>query len=751
MDRKVFFRILPLVAGCTGLLAGLSYLAWQDGADAGLAALLLALLLFSGAAGLIAFWQPERSLRLKSQERYRAFLRATPDMLFLMDADGRYIDIYVRDPRELFIPYPAARGNRNEDFIPADAARREREAIRTTLESGRLQTYEYSLDWPDGPRYYEARAVPAGDSEVLISVRDVSRRVLTEHTLRLHEETLRRYDFIVNTSQEWMTLINRQYVYEAANEAYCRMHQRERGEIVGTSVESVWGTEQFYSVIKPNFDRCFAGETVNYHTPLTLASGLERYFEVTYYPYRADGEAVTHVVVVSRDVTEQKHAEDQLRHDALHDSLTSLPNRALFLDRLERAVVRLQRNSDTLFAVLFMDLDRFKMINDSMGHLMGDKLLMDAARRIKSCVREADTVARLGGDEFTVLLDGILSEADAERVAARIRLELAKPFQLDREEIFITVSIGIALSNAGYEEYDDMLRDADAALYSAKRNGGNRHTIFHRSLHDSVVSRLQTEGQIRRATAGGEFEVFYMPIVNLANERVSQMEALIRWRHPERGIVGPMEFIPVAEETGLIMEIGAFVLEESAAQVRRWREAGYDDLKISVNCSARQFQDPNFVRGIERVLRERSPGDQAIVLELTESALLGHEAESRDILGRLRELGVLLAIDDFGTGYSSLGYLKRLPFDELKIDKSFVDDTMSSRGRSTAILAAIIRMAQTLGLKVVAEGVETESQVKFFREEGCDMLQGYYYSPPVAVDQATRLLERGLAAKGGSG
>ncbi len=692
---------------------------------------------FLVALGLLG---PARELKKQNEERYRAFLRATPDLLFLMDAEGRYLDIYVRDARELFIPYPEARGRRNLEYLPVDVASLENECIRETLASGRLQTYEYRLDWPDGSRFYEARSVPAGQDQVLISVRDVSERVMTEQTLRRHEESLRRYEFIVNTSQEWMTLVNRDYVYEAVNESYCRMHRRDRGEMVGARVEDIWGAEKFFAVIRPNFERCFAGEVMNYQLPITLPNGLERYFDISYYPYSGQPGPVTHVVVVSRDITEQKHAEDQLRHDAFHDPLTSLPNRALFLDRLERAVVRLARNNDTLFAVLFMDLDRFKILNDSLGHLMGDKLLMDAAGRIKNCVREGDTVARLGGDEFTVLLDGITSEEDVHMVATRIRAALARPFFLDNEEIFITVSIGIAMSNAGYVQYDDMLRDADAALYWAKREGGNRQKIFHRSLHDSVVSRLHIEGQIRRATRDGEFEVFYMPIIDPARGRVAQLEALIRWRHPERGIVGPMEFIPIAEETGLILEIGTYILEESARQVKRWREQGFGDISVSVNCSARQFQDPAFVGGIERILLEIAPGEKSLVLELTESALLGHETESRGILERLREMGVGLAIDDFGTGYSSLGYLKRLPFDELKIDKSFVDDILGSR--STAILAAIIRMAQTLGLKVVAEGVETAQQVEFFRQEQCDMLQGYYFSPPVPVEKATEFLKR---------
>ena len=596
-----------------------------------------------------------------------------------------------------------------------------------------------------GQAWYHGLLILTGAGALFLVAVLRPERIRTERSLRDHAEALRKYDFIVNTSQEWMVLVSRDYRYEAANDSYCRMHAVERGEIIGRPVEDVWGVESFRALSRPNFEQCFAGRNLNFQMPMTLADGRERYYDVSCYPYRGKKEEVTHAVVVSRDITEQKHAEDQLRHDAMHDALTGLPNRALFLDRLERAVVRRQRSSETLFAVLFMDLDRFKLLNDSMGHLMGDKLLMDAAERIRACVREGDTVARLGGDEFTVLLEDISSEADAGAVAERIRASLARPFHLDREEFYITVSIGIALSTDGYEQHDDMLRDADAALYSAKREGGNRQHFFHSGLHHSAVSRLQTEGQIRRAARGQEFEVYYMPIVDLREDRVVRFEALIRWHHPERGLVPPSEFIPIAEETGLIMEIGAYVLERSARQVRDWREAGYDDLTVSVNCSARQFQDPSFVGDIETLLGEIVPGRGALVLELTESAVLGHEAESRAILSRLHDLGLGLAIDDFGTGYSSLGYLNRLPFDELKIDKSFVDENLGEPGKG--LVVAVIQMARTLGLRVVAEGIETAEQAEFFQREHCDLLQGYYYSPAVAADAATEFLKRGIASR----
>jgi diguanylate cyclase (GGDEF)-like protein/PAS domain S-box-containing protein len=431
------------------------------------------------------------------------------------------------------------------------------------------------------------------------------------------------------------------------------------------------------------------------------------------------------------------------------DPLTGLPNRLLFTDRLGRLIKHAKRRKDYWFAVLFLDLDGFKMINDSLGHLVGDQLLVGVASRLEKCLRATDTIARLGegfivarmgGDEFTVLLDDLKDPGDAKLAAERLMKSVTSPFMLGGREVFTSMSIGIALSNPGYEQAEDILRDADTAMYRAKSRGKARYEIFDADMRASVVARLQLEMDLRRALEHGEFHNVYQPIVSLAAGQIVGFEALLRWQHPTRGQLGPEEFIAVAEETGLIRELGWWNLREACRQMTEWRADynAYSQLTMSVNLSPKQFLQVNLVEDIGSLLRELKLPPQSLKLELTESTVMGDPSAAVAMLQQIKSLGISLAIDDFGTGYSSLSYLHRFPLDTLKIDRSFISSI--GNGEETEIARTILPMALNLHLDVVAEGVETIEQLVLLKKLHCKYGQGYYFSKPLSAEEAGLLL-----------
>ncbi len=455
-----------------------------------------------------------------------------------------------------------------------------------------------------------------------------------------------------------------------------------------------------------------------------------------------DGEArPLHLIFQIQDITDRKRAEEQLLHDAFHDALTGLPNRALFMDHVKMAIQRSRRSGDRLFAALFLDLDRFKIINDSLGHMVGDQLLVGIAHRLEACLRPGDTVARLGGDEFTILLEDLTTMDDAIEVARRVQEAVTQPFNIGGHEVFTTASIGIALSNTGYERAEDLLRDADTAMYRAKMEGKKRHVVFDKGMHDRAMELLQLETDLRRAITRNEFFLNYQPIVSLETGKVMSFEALVRWRHPERGVVGPGDFIPVAEETGLIIPLGLWVLNEACRQMREWQREGAaaESLTMSVNLSSRQFSQADLIDQVRGALRESGLRPGSLKLEITESMVMENIDTAIQMLTQLRNLGVGLSIDDFGTGYSSLSYLHRFPIDTLKIDRSFVTQ-MTDNSENAEIVRTIVTLARSLDMAVVAEGVESSDQLRQLGELGCDYGQGYLFSRPVGAGQAAALL-----------
>ena len=448
-----------------------------------------------------------------------------------------------------------------------------------------------------------------------------------------------------------------------------------------------------------------------------------------------------HLIYQIQDITDRKQAEEKLLHDAFHDALTGLPNRALFMDHLKLAIARLQRRENQIFAVLYLDLDRFKIINDSLGHMIGDQLLVGIARRLENCLRPGDTIARLGGDEFTVLLEDINDDNDVAQIAERIQIELSAPFNLSGREVFTTVSMGVALSSKEYERSEDILRDADTAMYRAKSLGKARHEVFNKGMHAQAIKLLQLETDLRRAVEREEFFILYQPIMSLETGRLSGFEALVRWRHPERGLISPADFIPVAEETGLIVQIGEWVLREACHQMHRWQVIFPSDppMFMSVNLSVKQFSQPNLIERVARILNETKLYSSSLKLEITESAVMENVGTATELLKQLRALGVQLSMDDFGTGYSSLSYLHRFPIDTLKIDRSFVTQ-MAENNENAEIVRTIVGLAQNLGMDVVAEGVETLDQLEMLKSLGCECGQGYFFSKPLDKQDAEKFI-----------
>jgi diguanylate cyclase (GGDEF)-like protein/PAS domain S-box-containing protein len=452
----------------------------------------------------------------------------------------------------------------------------------------------------------------------------------------------------------------------------------------------------------------------------------------------ASGTA-TRIAGSMTDVTERKVAVERLTHDAFHDALTQLPNRALFMDRLQRAIEVQRRHPESLFAVLFLDLDRFKLVNDSLGHQLGDELLVAVARRLTEIMRSSDTVARLGGDEFAILIDGVEHIADTARAARRIQDALSAPFQLGGHEIFTTVSIGIAVSTTGYHEPQDVLRDADIAMYRAKAHGKARHEVFDTAMHDRTVELLQFETDLRHAIQRGELRVHYQPLFDLRSGALTGFEALVRWQRGDT-LVPAQEIVSVAEETGLIVAIGEWVLCEALRQMKEWDASGLtgEALDVHVNLSPRQLLQPNVVERLREIITASGIEPQRLHLEVTESLLIENAAAAAELLRALRDLRVGLSLDDFGTGYSSLSSLRQFPFDMLKIDRSFLTD-MDTR-RVDEIVRTISSLARVLGMSVTIEGLETADQVDRMRRLGIDLAQGFYFAHPLEPEKAAALM-----------
>jgi diguanylate cyclase (GGDEF)-like protein/PAS domain S-box-containing protein len=535
-------------------------------------------------------------------------------------------------------------------------------------------------------------------------------------------------------SPRWKQMLgyDEQAISDNPDEWLSRVHPEDRKELMGALAEHRRGKQGPFEV----------------EHRVRAADGSFRWVLCRGLCVPDGGRPATRVVGSLADINERRALEKQLVHQALHDHLTGLPNRALFLDRLSQCLAYARRSPGYEYAVLWLDLDGFKVVNDSLGHIVGDKLLARVARRICNHLREADTAARLGGDEFALLLHRVPDFSVVEGIVGRLRADLSRPYDLDGYEVVVTASIGIATSANDYDRAEDVLRDADIAMYRAKSAGRNGYMTFDTSMYAGVVSRLQTETALRQAIDRGQFELHYQLIVDLADGALRAMEALARWHHPVRGLLAPAEFLAVAEESGLIVPMGRWALTESCRQLREWKQSGLvaPALRMSVNLSNREFWDPSLLAQVDQVLASTGASPEWVTFEITEGVVMHDVERAKAVLAGLHYRGIQVHIDDFGTGYSSLDALHRLPLDALKIDRSFVANLQDNK--STELVRTIIQLGRNLGVDVIAEGIETPAQRYLLASLGCRLGQGYWFSVPLPAGQLGPLLETGLKALG---
>ena len=581
----------------------------------------------------------------------------------------------------------------------------------------------------------------------------IVRQVLTLHenrslTERL-EERLRdlhvseqRFEALVQHSSDVVTVVSPDGTVTYQSESIAPVLGYSADSVAGTSLADLLesaSAARFTAALAEVADREQGVRVLE--LDLRHADGRLCHVEMTLTNLLAN-PSVGGIVLNTRDVSEQKALQDQLRHEASHDSLTTLANRGLFRDRVEKELRGADSRPATL-TILFLDLDGFKEVNDTLGHAVGDTLLIQVAERLRSCVRPSDTVARLGGDEFAVLIADRSSERDGAIVADRITKAMREPFVVEGREIDVGASIGIAATDEHVEDADDLLRNADLAMYRAKASGAGRFERYEPKLHVARAERIKLEAELREAIAGGELELHYQPMLSLATGEIVGVEALARWKHPVRGYVPPGEFVQLAEETGLIRRLGCWGLTEACRQLARWDELlpGRSGLTMSVNISGRHLEEAALVDDVREALAESGVAARRLLLELTESLLMAHTDENVELLARLKELGVRLAIDDFGTGYSSLAYLHRFPADVIKIDRSFVEQ-LGGSDADGALLRTIVQLGRSLRMVTVAEGVETAEQAESLRGMGCELAQGYHFERAVPAGQLERLLAR---------
>jgi diguanylate cyclase (GGDEF)-like protein/PAS domain S-box-containing protein len=571
------------------------------------------------------------------------------------------------------------------------------------------------------------------NGQMIIGVaRDITeQREVRERAFRLSSAIEQTADTIIVT--------NREGVIEYVNAAFEKATGFTRQEVTGKKpniLKSGMLGPEFY---KRLWDTVSRGEAFHDVFVNRRKDGTLYHEEKTITPLKDNQGEVTHFISTGKDITERIQYQERLHHMAHYDVLTGLPNRTLFMDRLSQALAR-ARWHKRVVGVLFLDLDRFKVVNDTLGHDVGDRVLQTAAGRLQQCVRDGDTVARLGGDELAIVLEDVDKEQDITPIAEKIVASFTQPFNIDGRELFINTSVGISVHPDDGEDAKVLIKNADIAMYRAKEQGGGNFQFYSEKMAHQSSDRLLLESSMRRALERKEFLLHYQPQVDLRTGEVIGIEALVRWRHPDYGLVPPLNFIPLAEETGLIVPLSEWILREACAQNKTLQDSGLPPMRVAVNLSARNFRQPDMAEIVARILVETGLKPSYLTLELMESTLLQQTDSTLATMRQLQSLGTHIVIDDFGIGYSSLSYLKRLPIDGLKIDQSFVQD-ITTDPDDAAIVTAITTMAHSLGLKVVAEGVETQQQLEFLRAHDCDAMQGFYFSKPVPAELLGKLLQ----------
>ena len=675
-----------------------------------------------------------------SEERYRNIFENANDIIYIHDLEGNYLSVNRAAERVLGYSREEAMLMNMTQLAAPEYLKLARQKLSKKIRDGKPTSYEMDCISKSGKRvtleinsstiYLDGK--PAAIQGI---ARDITQKKRAEEALKTSEK---QYRDLFENANDLIYTHDLNGLFTSLNRAGEKITGYSRGEALKMRISDVVAPEYLDFARLRTMAKLNGDVSGSYELEIISKEGrrvmLELNTRLIYHNEKPAG-----IQGIGRDITSRRCAEDQLRHNSRHDALTNLPNRMEFMEKLQLAVRRKQDDPDYKFGVLFLDLDRFKVINDSLGHVIGDKLLVGIAKRLNSCIRPNDIVARLGGDEFTVLLNNIGTADDASMVANRLQRKLAAPFKFGSSEVFTSASIGIIVSDDIGRDAEDFLRDADTAMYRAKEAGKARCEVFDREMHIRNMNLLQVETDLRHAVDRGEFELYYQPIVSLETGSVCEFEALIRWNHPVHGMIAPGEFISVAEETGLIIPIGRWVLDEACRQIAKWQKQVMFPLSVSVNLSAKQLMHPSLTGEVKQTLRRTGLHASQLKLEVTESNVMGNSELAMAVLCELNALGISLSTDDFGTGHSSLSYLQRFPFNRLKIDRSFVDK-MDKDSKSLAIVKTILMLGENLGIEVVAEGIETETQFDMLRSLGCRLGQGYLFSRPVEAKDAANLL-----------
>lgn len=673
-----------------------------------------------------------------SEGKTRALLAGIPDIILRINRDGFVIDMqvgaYVNEMEEWVVYDPAT----GEGHLPGPVYRILAPQIRRVFAGKGEQLVEF--EWSQAQqkrRTWEARVILREQDEVVMVIRDITLRKQQEAELRL-------WGKVFEGSNEAILITDAQLNIILVNKTYEKIMGYTESEVLGVDTATVGARLHSHSffrnlvhILKERGH--WQGELINKRKD---GEKFPTWYSISQV-LNADGQPENYIAIFS-DISERKKSRERIDFLAHHDSLTELPNRALLNDRLEMAINTAKRRGEKV-GLLFIDLDRFKNINDSLGHTAGDQILRQTAARLSAAVRTDDTVARLGGDEFVVLLPRVRDERSLVEVAIKLREELLLPYILEDMPLHLSPSMGIAVYPDDGDNPNTLIKNADAAMYLAKEKGRNNYQFYTPVLNARTLDRLKLEHDLRSALELGQFELHYQPQIVAGSKTLYGAEALVRWRHPERGLVPPNHFIPLAEEIGLIIPLGAWVIAEAARQVTAWQQSGLVDLVVSVNISALQFHQAGFLSEVQSLLAEAGAKPSSLELELTESMLMSDMEVSIQVLQAFRDQGYRIAIDDFGTGFSCLNYLRRLPANILKIDQSFVRD-MQTDGASLAIVSSIIRLAESLGMDTIAEGVETADEYALLANQGCQLMQGYYFSKPLPPVQFEAWLQQWLVS-----
>ncbi|MDO8413409.1 MAG: EAL domain-containing protein [Gallionellaceae bacterium] len=685
-------------------------------------------------------------LRVQSEQEHallRSVIDSIPDLLFFKTPEGAYLGCNRAFEKYIGLPESAIIGKTDFDFLDTALADTLQKTDQQMLALRQPSLSEEWVTYPDHSRVcLEMLRTPyASMNGKLLGLIGIGRDITERKRL---EDEMRVATMVYQHSDEGMLVTDANNHIIAINPSCSKITGYSFDEVVGKDPKIFNSGRQDKNFFQ---EMWLALDTTGYwHGEIwdRRKNGEIYAKRLTINTLYTDAKSVHGYVALFSDITEQKQSEELIWKQANFDTLTGLPNRRMFRDRLEQELKKEHRAGLSL-ALLLIDLDNFKEINDTLGHHVGDELLVEAARRISTCARESDTVARLGGDEFTIVLPHLVNSSHVERVAWEVITKLSEPFYLGSEVAYLSASIGVTLYPADATEVEQLLKNADQAMYVAKNQGRKCFSYFTQSLQESAQNRLRLLKDLHGALAAKQFKVYFQPIVDLTTGRIRKAEALLRWQHPERGMVGPIEFIPLAEETGLIMEIGDWVFRESALWVKRWIELCPDGFQVSVNTSPVQFREEGnvYVQAWLNHLSRLELAGQSMVIEITEGLLLNADSRVTYKLLKFRDAGVQVAIDDFGTGYSSLSYLKKFDIDYLKIDQSFVRN-LATDPNDMALSEAIIVMAHKLGLKVIAEGVETEQQRNLLAQAGCDFGQGYLFAKPMPPEEFEAMLQRDL-------